>query len=98
MATRLSGYEKGVPRGCPLLALSGHPQLHRTCPLLGVKRTSRADARMSAFVDIDHDLAVSVLRLELVEGRCIVAEREARIDNGAQLPTGEPHALSNAGY
>ena len=24
---------------CPLLAQSGHPSLHRTCPLLGVKRT-----------------------------------------------------------
>ena len=24
---------------CPLLALSGHPKLHRTCPLSGVKRT-----------------------------------------------------------
>ena len=26
---------------CPLLALSGHAELHCTCPLLGVKRTSR---------------------------------------------------------
>ena len=25
----------------PLLAQSGHAELHRTCPLLGVKRTSR---------------------------------------------------------
>ena len=24
---------------CPLLAQSGHIELHRTCPLLGVKRT-----------------------------------------------------------
>src|SRR5262245_51071452 len=24
---------------CPLLALSGHPRLHRTCPLSGVKQT-----------------------------------------------------------
>ena len=24
---------------CPLLAQSGHPELHRTCPLSGVKRT-----------------------------------------------------------
>ena len=36
----------GLPTGgaqvtlvCPLLAQSGHPSLHRTCPLLGVKRT-----------------------------------------------------------
>ena len=29
---------------CPLLALSGHPSLHRTCPLSGVKRTSRVKA------------------------------------------------------
>jgi hypothetical protein len=36
----------GLPTGggqvtlvCPLLAQSGHPKLHRTCPLLGVKRT-----------------------------------------------------------
>jgi len=28
--------------GCPLLALSGHTELHCTCPLSGVKRTSRA--------------------------------------------------------
>src|SRR6478752_8542870 len=27
---------------CPLLAQSGHPKLHRTCPLLGVKRTCNA--------------------------------------------------------
>src|SRR5262249_3201446 len=26
----------------PLLAQSGHPPLHRTCPLLGVKRTWKA--------------------------------------------------------
>ncbi|MGB7459147.1 MAG: hypothetical protein WBM51_26235, partial [Pseudolabrys sp.] len=25
--------------GCPLLAQSGHAELHCTCPLLGVKRT-----------------------------------------------------------
>ena len=24
---------------CPLMAHSGHPQVHRTCPLSGVKRT-----------------------------------------------------------
>jgi hypothetical protein len=28
-------------RSCPLLAHSRHEPLHRTCPLLGVKRTSR---------------------------------------------------------
>ena len=28
------------PRACPLLALSGHGLVHRTCPLLGAKRTS----------------------------------------------------------
>ena len=28
-------------RPCPLLALSGHRSLYRTCPLSGVKRTSR---------------------------------------------------------
>ena len=33
---------------CPLLAQSGHPWLHRTCPLLGVKRTCRGHHRMSA--------------------------------------------------
>ena len=27
--------------GCPLLAQSGHRPVHRTCPLLGVKRTWR---------------------------------------------------------
>ena len=29
---------------CPLLALSGHPLLHRTCPLSGVKQTVRESA------------------------------------------------------
>ena len=33
---------------CPLLAQSGHLKLHRTCPLSGVKRTSRERAVMSA--------------------------------------------------
>ena len=33
---------------CPLLALSGHPSLHRICPLSGVKRTHRFALRMSA--------------------------------------------------
>jgi hypothetical protein len=33
---------------CPLLAQSGHPSLHRTCPLSRVKRTSQLAARMSA--------------------------------------------------
>jgi hypothetical protein len=46
----------------------------------------------NAGVDINHDLAVCVLRLELVEGRSVVAEHEARIDDGAQLPIGEPFA------
>jgi hypothetical protein len=31
------------------MAQSGHPQLHRTCPLLGVKRTLGRHDRMSAF-------------------------------------------------
>ena len=34
---------------CPLLAQIGHPSLHRTCPLLGVKRTSACALHMSAF-------------------------------------------------
>src|SRR5262245_30786787 len=33
----------------PLLAQSGHPQLHRTCPLSGVKRTCLFALQMSAF-------------------------------------------------
>ena len=33
---------------CPLLALSGHFSGPAECPLLGVKRTSRAQAHMSA--------------------------------------------------
>src|SRR6476646_2662840 len=33
----------------PLLALSGHRLLHRTCPLSGVKRTSLFALQMSAF-------------------------------------------------
>jgi hypothetical protein len=31
---------------CPLLAQSGHPELHRTCPLSGVKQTSTAHKRI----------------------------------------------------
>ena len=34
---------------CPLLALSGHRLVHRTCPLLGVKRTCRFAPQMSAY-------------------------------------------------
>src|SRR5262249_56201302 len=45
-----------------------------------------------AGVDIDHDLAVSVLRFELVEGHGVVAERDARIGDGAPLPIDEPRA------
>ena len=33
---------------CPLLAQSGHTELHRTCPLLGVKRTSLPHRKMSS--------------------------------------------------
>src|SRR5215813_11195858 len=33
----------------PLLAQSGHPKLHRTCPLSGVKRTWRGRRGMSAW-------------------------------------------------
>ena len=36
-------------RECPLLALSGHELVHRTCPLLGVKRTSLFALHMSAY-------------------------------------------------
>jgi hypothetical protein len=35
--------------GCPLLALSGHAELHCTCPLSGVKRTFLFALQMSAF-------------------------------------------------
>ena len=35
--------------GCPLLAQSGHTELHGTCPLLGVKRTSHWLVAMSAY-------------------------------------------------
>ena len=34
---------------CPLLALSGHALVHRTCPLLGVKRTWFSRRKMSAY-------------------------------------------------
>ena len=34
---------------CPLLALSGHAELHCTCPLSGVKRTWRLQCKTSAF-------------------------------------------------
>ena len=33
---------------CPLLALSGHAELHCTCPLSGVKRTWRLHCQMCA--------------------------------------------------
>jgi hypothetical protein len=39
----------GILCKCPLLALSGHFYLHRTCPLLGVKRTWPSALQMSAF-------------------------------------------------
>jgi len=32
---------------CPLLAHSGHPQLHCTCPLSGVKRTSTSAVELA---------------------------------------------------
>ena len=35
----------------PLLAQSGHPSLHCTCPRLGVKRTSYAHAATAACLD-----------------------------------------------
>ena len=35
--------------GCPLLAQSGHAELHCTCPLLGVKRTCPFALHMSAY-------------------------------------------------
>src|SRR5262245_23347790 len=35
----------------PLIAHSGHPQLHHTCLLSGVKRTT-GEVQMSAFADI----------------------------------------------
>jgi hypothetical protein len=37
------------PVRCPLLAQSGHGPVHRTCPLLRVKRTSLPHRKMSAF-------------------------------------------------
>jgi hypothetical protein len=44
-----SAQTSGAGALCPLLAQSGHPQLHRTCPLLGVKRTCLFALHMSAF-------------------------------------------------
>src|SRR4029079_368115 len=38
-----------ISGGCPLLAQSRYELLHRTCPLLGVKRTSFIAAHMSAY-------------------------------------------------
>ena len=40
-----------LPEGarCPLLAQSGHPLLHCSCPLLGVKRTYACALQMSAY-------------------------------------------------
>jgi hypothetical protein len=37
----------GLTMECPLLAQSGHRLVHRTCPLLGVKRTSACALQMS---------------------------------------------------
>ena len=42
-------HENSYVAGCPLLALSGHAELHCTCPLLGVKRTCRFALQMSAY-------------------------------------------------
>ena len=50
---------------CPLLALSGHPSLQRTCPLSGVKRTWRFALHMSAF-DPKRTFAKIGLRLSYV--------------------------------
>ena len=40
---------RGQLSQCPLLALSGHGSMHRTCPLMGVKRTWAGAVQMSAF-------------------------------------------------
>ena len=36
---------------CPLLALSGHRLVHRTCPLLGVKQTWHFGAHIANYTD-----------------------------------------------
>ena len=38
---------------CPLLAQSGHTELHCTCPLSGVKRTCHFALQMSAYDAVD---------------------------------------------
>ena len=43
-----AAFEAFLPRRCPLLALSGHWLVHRTCPLSGVKRTSK-NTRFACF-------------------------------------------------
>jgi len=50
-ATSASLLKRHAPvyRTCLLLALSGHAKLHCTCPLSGVKRTSRRRMTMSDF-------------------------------------------------
>ena len=47
------------------MAHSGHIELHRTCPLLGVKRTWRFALQMSAY-DPKRTLAKIGLRLSFV--------------------------------
>ena len=46
---------RGLLRGgCPLMALSGHLNALRQCPLLGVKRTSTSANPMSAISEVAH--------------------------------------------
>ena len=64
----------------PLLALSGHPSLHRTCPLLGAKRTclfalhmSAYDPKRTCFLETISSKIVAIIRrnylLMIVNGR-----------------------------
>ena len=58
---------------CPLLALSGHPELHCTCPLLGVKRTLVCALHMSAF-DPKRTLGIGGAAIKPNEVRMLAAE------------------------
>ena len=52
---------------CPLLAQSGHTALHCTCPLLGVKRTSRFALQMIA--DMTQQCLLNEINADLICGR-----------------------------
>src|SRR5262245_9485711 len=63
------------PVECPLLAQSGHRLVHRTCPLLGVKRTWLVGCKMSAF----DPKRTSMVRLTPFQGYRVAADKRRSV-------------------